>query len=86
MFVKQLIFFTLIAFALTQHLPTPQVQNIVAGNYTVSINLRGGSFKIFKNHAEEINFVPQDLVEKDLHGNPIANRSVSLGDKLFSVY
>merc|ERR1719362_1433568 len=39
-----------------------------------------------KNHREEINFAPADLVEKDLNGNAIANRTVSLADKLFSVY
>lgn len=86
MFVKHLIFFALIAFALTQHLPSNEVQNIVAGNYTVSINLRGGSFRIMKNHEEAINFQPQELVEKHLNGMPIANRSIDLSNMRFNVY
>ena len=83
--LKHLIFIALIAFVITQRAPST-IQNIVAGNYTVSINLKGGSFKILKNHEEEINFSPQFLVEKNLNGFPIANRSVDLSNKLFTVY
>jgi hypothetical protein len=85
MLVKHLIFIALIAFVVTQR-PTNTIQNIIAGNYTVSINLVGGSFKILKNHQEEVNFSPQNLQEKELNGLTIANRTVDLSDKLFTVY
>lgn len=85
MFVKHLILFALITLALTQHAPA-RYQDIVAGNYTVRIYRRGGAFEILKNHEVEAQFSPNALVEKDLHGHAIANRSVDLTDKYFEVY
>ena len=85
MFFRQIILILCIALVLNQALPI-EVRTIIAGNYTVQINLRGGSFKILANHEEQISFNPQELIEKNLDGMAIANRTVSLDNKLFSVY
>jgi hypothetical protein len=85
MLVKQIILILLISLVITQRLPSP-IQKIVTGNYTVSINTVGGSFKILANHKEEISFNPQNLIEKDLTGLAITNRTVDLRNKLFSVF